>query len=144
MLMAGGKALTANEPHIDSPVRKIPNLCGAGGKPGRSGGRRNLCFYPKISEGTLTPAELVQGGTVSREMDDFFGRYASLQLYYCRCHQLREDNYPDGAASVFSPETRIITIEDSPELMLRRRSSYREYHNIVALQAKDHEIRKAF
>jgi len=42
----------------------------------------------------------------------------------------------------FSPDTRIITIEDSPEMMLRRRSSYLEYHNIVALQTKDHENRE--
>jgi pilus assembly protein CpaF len=39
----------------------------------------------------------------------------------------------------FSPDTRIITIEDSPEMMLRRRGSYKDYHNIVSLQTKDHE-----
>ena len=140
MLMAGGKALTANEPHIDSLFEKYRICAVLGVSRGGLAAEGTCASIRKFSEGTLTPAELVQGGTVSREMDDFF----RTVLPHCNCIIAGATNSGKTTTLMalplyFSPETRIITIEDSPELMLRRRSSYREYHNIVALQAKDHE-----
>ena len=39
---------------------------------------------------------------------------------------------------LYLKNTRLITIEDSPEMM-RRKKAFREYRNIVSLQTKDHE-----
>jgi pilus assembly protein CpaF len=140
MLMADGKVLTANEPHIDSLFEQF-RICAVLGA-GRGGiATEGTCAsIRKFSEETITPAHLVAGGSISSEMDAFF----SQVLPWCNAIIAGATNSGKTTTMMaiplyFPPETRIITIEDSPEMMLRRRSSYRNYHNIVALQTKDHE-----
>ena len=140
MLMADGKVLTANEPHIDSLFEKF-RICAVLGA-GRGGvATEGTCAsIRKFSEDTITPAHLVAGGSISEEMNEFF----SQVLPWCNAIIAGATNAGKTTTMMaipiyFSPDTRIITIEDSPEMMLRRRSSYRDYHNIVALQTKDHE-----
>ncbi|MDR0468440.1 MAG: Flp pilus assembly complex ATPase component TadA [Peptococcaceae bacterium] len=140
MLMTDGKALTANEPHIDSLFEKF-RICAVLGS-GRGGiATEGTCAsIRKFSDDTITPAHLVAGGSISREMDEFF----SQVLPWCNAIIAGATNSGKTTTLMaiplyFSPDTRIITIEDSPEMMLRRRSSYRDYYNIVALQTKDHE-----
>ena len=140
MLMADGKVLTANEPHIDSLFEKY-RICAVLGA-GRGGvATEGTCAsIRKFSEDTLTPAHFVDSGTISDEMDLFF----SQVLPWCNAIIAGATNSGKTTTMMaiplyFKPDTRIITIEDSPEMMLRRRSSYRDYHNIVALQTKDHE-----
>lgn len=140
MLMAGGKALTANEPHIDS-LFEAYRVCAVLGV-GRGGlaADGTCASIRKFSERTMTPAELTALGTISGEMDEFFRQ----ALPHCNCVIAGATNSGKTTTLMalplyFERDTRIITIEDSPELMLRRRSGYRDYHNIVALQAKDHE-----
>jgi len=82
----------------------------------------------------------VASGTISEEMDEFF----SHVLPWCNAIIAGATNSGKTTTMMaiplyFQPDTRIITIEDSSEMMLRRRSSYNDYHNIVALQTKDHE-----
>ena len=143
MLMTDGKVLTANEPHIDSLFEKF-RICAVLGA-GRGGiATEGTCAsIRKFSEDTLTPAHLVAGGTISKEMDAFF----SQVLPWCNAIIAGATNSGKTTTMMaiplyFRPDTRIITIEDSPEMMLRRRNSYRDYHNIVALQTKDHENRE--
>gem|GEM_PF-701647 len=140
MLMTDGKVLTANEPHIDSLFEKF-RICAVLGA-GRGGiATEGTCAsIRKFSEDTLTPSHLVKGGTISGEMDAFF----SEVLPWCNGIIAGATNSGKTTTMMaiplyFQPDTRIITIEDSPEMMLRRRSSYQDYHNIVALQTKDHE-----
>jgi len=143
MLMTDGKVLTANEPHIDSLFEKF-RICAVLGA-GRGGvATEGTCAsIRKFSEDTITPEHLVTGGSISGEMNAFF----SQVLPWCNAVIAGATNAGKTTTMMaiplyFSPDTRIITIEDSPEMMLRRRSSYRDYHNIVALQTKDHENRE--
>lgn len=140
MLMADGKALTANEPHIDSLFEKF-RICAVLGS-GRGGiATEGTCAsIRKFAEETITSAQLVAGGCISEEMDEFFAQVLPW------CNGIIAGATNSGKTTTlmaipfyFPADTRIITIEDSPEMMLRRRSNYQNYHNIVALQTKDHE-----
>ncbi len=140
MLMAGGKVLTANEPHIDSLFEKYRICAVLGTDRGGLAAEGTCASIRKFSEKAVTPEDLMAMGTISGEMDAFFRQV----LPYCNCIIAGATNSGKTTTLMamplyFDKDTRIITIEDSPELMLRRRSGYREYHNIVALQAKDHE-----
>ena len=140
MLMTGGRVLTANEPHIDSLFEKFRICAVLGADRGGIATEGTCASIRKFSENTLTPADLVAGGTINGEMDAFF----SQVLPWCNAIIAGATNSGKTTTMMaiplyFPPDTRIITIEDSPEMMLRRRSSYMDYHNIVALQTKDHE-----
>ena len=140
MLMTDGKVLTANEPHIDSLFEKFRICAVLGAARGGIATEGTCASIRKFSEDTLTPAHLVAGGTISGEMDEFF----SQVLPWCNGIIAGATNSGKTTTMMaiplyFEPDTRIITIEDSPEMMLRRRDSYKDYHNIVALQTKDHE-----
>ena len=140
MLMTDGRALTANEPHIDSLFEKYRICAVLGTARGGVATEGTCASIRKFSEDTMTPTHLVAGGSISREMDEFF----SQVLPWCNAIIAGATNSGKTTTLMaiplyFSPDTRIITIEDSPEMMLRRRDSYKDYHNIVALQTKDHE-----
>lgn len=143
MLMTDGKVLTANEPHIDSLFEKFRICAVLGAARGGVATEGTCASIRKFSEDTITPAHLVAGGSISGEMDEF------LSQVLPRCNAIIAGATNSGKTTTmmaiplyFSPDTRIITIEDSPEMMLRRRNSYQGYHNIVALQTKDHENRE--
>lgn len=73
MLIPLGKTLTANEPHIDSLFDNY-RIC-AVLKADRGGiATESTCVsIRKFSEDTLSTEELIQGGTISPEIDEFFG-----------------------------------------------------------------------
>lgn len=140
MLMTDGKALTANEPHIDSLFEKFRICAVLGSARGGIATEGTCASIRKFSEDTLTPSDFVKNGTMSAEMDEFFSDVLPL------CNAVIAGATNSGKTTTmmaipmyFKPDTRIITIEDSPEMMLKRRGGYRDYHNIVALQTKDHE-----
>jgi len=140
MLMADGKALTANEPHIDSLFEKYRICAVLGTARGGIATEGTCASIRKFSDDTLSPEDLVRSGTMSQEMDDFFRQV----LPSCNCIIAGATNSGKTTTLMalplyFDEGTRIITIEDSPEMMLRRRSRYQDYHNIVALQTKDHD-----
>jgi pilus assembly protein CpaF len=140
MLMTDGRALTANEPHIDSLFEKFRVCAVLGAGRGGIATEGTCASIRKFSEDTLTPVDFVRSGTMSAELDAFF----SDVLPWCNAIIAGATNSGKTTTMMaipmyFKPDTRIITIEDSPEMMLRRRDSYRDYHNIVSLQTKDHE-----
>lgn len=140
MLMADGKALTANEPHIDSLFEKYRICAVLGTARGGIATEGTCASIRKFSDDTMSPEDLVRSGTMSPEMDEFFRQV----LPSCNCIIAGATNSGKTTTLMalplyFDAGTRIITIEDSPEMMLRRRSRYRDYHNIVALQTKDHD-----
>ena len=140
MLMTDGKVLTANEPHIDSLFEKFRICAVLGASRGGIATEGTCASIRKFSEDTLTPAHLVEYGTISAEMDAFFAQV----LPWCNAVIAGATNSGKTTTMMalplyFEPDTRIITIEDSPEMMLRRRDSFHGYKNIVALQTKDHE-----
>jgi len=140
MLLNNGKVLTANEPHIDSLFEKYRICAVLGTARGGIASEGTCASIRKFSDETLSPADLVKNGTMSLEMNAFFEQV----LPWCNAIIAGATNSGKTTTLMaiplyFDPKTRIITIEDSPEMMLRRRKKYQEYRNIVALQAKDHE-----
>ncbi|ADG81680.1 CpaF family protein [Thermincola potens] len=141
MLLPMGKSLTANEPHVDSQFEGF-RICAVLGKD-----RGGICSdgpavsIRKFSPDILSDEYLIETGTLNEEIIEFF-----------------KDAVPGGSNIIIGGSTnsgktttlirlplyldkheRIITIEDSPEMMLRQKHAYKEYRNIVALETKPHE-----
>ncbi|MFY9174256.1 MAG: ATPase, T2SS/T4P/T4SS family [Peptococcia bacterium] len=140
MLIPLGKTLTANEPHIDSLFDNY-RIC-AVLKADRGGiATESTCVsIRKFSEDTLSTEELIQGGTISPEIDEFFRDLVPCaNIIIAGATNSGKTTTLISFPLYFEENTRIITIEDSPEMMLRRKKTYRNYRNIVALQTKHHE-----
>lgn len=140
MLIPMGKTLTANEPHIDTLFENY-RIC-AVLKADRGGiATESTCVsIRKFAEDTLSPEQLILHGTISAEIDEFL-----RDVIHCSNTIIAGATNSGKTTTLVSlplyfPEnTRLITIEDSPEMMLRRKKAYRNYRNIVAMQTKHHE-----
>ncbi|MCR4443461.1 MAG: ATPase, T2SS/T4P/T4SS family [Peptococcaceae bacterium] len=140
MLIPLGKTLTANEPHVDSLFENC-RIC-AVLKAERGGiATESTCLsIRKFSDDTISPDELVRLGTISQEMEDFFRDVIPSANVIIGGATNSGKTTTLSAIPLFFPEnTRVITIEDSPEMMLRRKKAFRNYRNLVALQTKHHE-----
>lgn len=141
MLLPMGKSLTANEPHIDSQFEGF-RICALLGKDrGGISSDGPAVSIRKFSPDILTDAYLIKTGSVSPEIIEFL-----------------QDAIPGGSNIIIGGSTnsgktttlvrlplyldkheRIITIEDSPEMMLRQKHAYKDFRNIVSLETKPHE-----
>lgn len=140
MLIPLGKTLTANEPHIDSLFENY-RIC-AVLKAERGGiATESTCIsIRKFSEDTLSTEQLIQMGTINAEIDEFFRDVIpSANIIIAGATNSGKTTTLISFPLYFHENTRIITIEDSPEMMLRRKKTYHNYRNIVALQTKHHE-----
>lgn len=140
MLIPDGKSLTANEPHIDSLFDNYRVCAVLGVKQGGIATESTCVSIRKFSEETISPEDLVRLGTMSQEMDAFFRDV--IPCANCIIAGATNSGKTTTLISFplyFEKNTRIITIEDSPEMMLRRKKAYRDYRNIVSLQTKHHE-----
>jgi len=140
MLIPHGKTLTANEPHIDSLFENY-RIC-AVLKADRGGiATESTCIsIRKFPEDTISPEQLVQLGTINEEINEFFqDAVPCSNIIIAGATNSGKTTTLISFPLYFSENTRIITIEDSPEMMLRRKKAYRNYRNIVALQTKNHE-----
>jgi len=141
MLLPMGKSLTANEPHIDSQFEGFRICAVLGRDKGGISSNGPAVSIRKFSPDILTDEHLIESGSLSPEIISFL-----------------RDAVPGGSNIIIGGSTnsgktttlirlplyldqheRIITIEDSPEMMLRHKKAYREYRNIVALETKHHE-----
>ncbi len=140
MLIPLGKTLTANEPHVDSLFENY-RIC-AVLKADRGGiATESTCVsIRKFAEDTLSPEQLVEYGTISAELDAFFRDVIPCtNIIIAGATNSGKTTSLVSFPLYFTENTRIITIEDSPEMMLRRKKAYRNYRNIIALQTKHHE-----
>jgi pilus assembly protein CpaF len=140
MLIADGKTLTANEPHIDSLFEKYRICAVLGTSRGGIATEGTCVSIRKFSDETITPKDLIRMGSISEEMDQFFAHVIPC------CNAIVAGATNSGKTTTlmalplyFNEDTRIITIEDSPEMMLRRKKAFQHYRNIVALQTKAHD-----
>lgn len=140
MLIPLGKTLTANEPHVDSLFENY-RICAVLNAERGGIATENTCVsIRKFPEDTISPEQLIEYGTISKEIDEFF----KDAIPYSNIVIAGATNSGKTTTLVsfplyFSENTRIITIEDSPEMMLRRKKAYRNYRNIVAFQTKYHD-----
>lgn len=140
MLIPLGKTLTANEPHVDSLFENC-RIC-AVLKADRGGiATESTCVsIRKFADDTISPEELVQYGTISQDMDDFFRDVVPYSnIIIAGATNSGKTTTLVSFPMYFHHNTRIITIEDSPEMMLRRKKAYHNYRNIISFQTKYHE-----
>lgn len=140
MLIPLGKTLTANEPHVDSLFENC-RIC-AVLKADRGGiATESTCVsIRKFAEDTISPEDLIKYGTISQEMDDFLRDVVPYSnIIIAGATNSGKTTTLVAFPLYFHENTRIITIEDSPEMMLRRKKAYRSYRNIIAFQTKYHE-----
>ena len=140
MLIPLGKTLTANEPHVDSLFENYRICAVLSAAHGGVATESTCVSIRKFSEDVIQPEQLIQYGTYSKEMDDFFRDVIPCSnVLIAGATNSGKTTTLVSFPLYFHNNTRIITIEDSPEMMLRRKKAYREYRNIVPLQTKHHE-----
>lgn len=140
MLIPLGKTLTANDPHIDSLFENFRICAVLHAERGGIATESTTVSIRKFAEDTISPEQLVGCGTISREMDEFFRDIIPhSNIIIAGATNSGKTTTLVSFPLYFSENTRIITIEDSPEMMLRRKKAYRSYRNIIALQTKHHE-----
>lgn len=140
MLIPLGKTLTANEPHVDSLFEKFRVCAVLGVQRGGISTEGTCISIRKFSDDTISPAQLIACGTISRDMDEFFRDVVPCaNIIIAGATNSGKTTTLVSLPLYFPENTRVITIEDSPEMMLRRKKAYRNYRNIVSLQTKQHE-----
>lgn len=140
MLLPLGKTLTANEPHVDSLFEKYRICAALQADRGGIATESTCVSIRKFADDTISPDQLVRLGTISGEMDEFFRDVIPCANVIIGGATNSGKTTTLTALPLYFPEnTRIITIEDSPEMMLRRKKAFRNYRNIVPLQTKYHE-----
>jgi len=140
MLIPLGKTLTANEPHIDSLFENFRICAVLKAERGGIATESTCVSIRKFSEDTISPEQLVEYGTISKEMDEFFrDAIPCSNIIIAGATNSGKTTTLVSLPLYFPENTRIITIEDSPEMMLRKKKAYRKYRNIVALQTKHHD-----
>lgn len=140
MLIPLGKTLTANEPHVDSLFEKFRICAVLKADCGGVATESTCVSIRKFSEDIISSEELVQMGTINKEIDEFFRDVVPCSnIIIAGATNSGKTTTLVAFPQYFPENTRIITIEDSPEMMLRRKKAYRNYRNIVALQTKHHE-----
>lgn len=140
MLIPLGKTLTANEPHVDSLFENYRICAVLKAERGGVATHSTCASIRKFSEDTISPDQLVKYGTISQEMDEFFRDAVPCTNVIIAGATNSGKTTTLTAFPLYFPEsTRIITIEDSPEMMMRKKKAFLNYRNIVALQTKYHE-----
>lgn len=141
MLLPMGKSLTASEPHIDSQYEGF-RICAVLGK--NRGGVSTfgpIISIRKFAPDVFTDQEVISYGNISQEIRDFLA-----DLVPGGANILVAGSTNSGKTTTLirlplylKPDTRIITIEDSPEMMLPLKKAYQAYKNMVCLENKKHE-----
>lgn len=140
MLVPFGKTLSANEPVIDSLFEGYRICAVLGVDKGGIATEGTCVSIRKFTEDIISPQQLQESGTISSEMNEFFRDVVSIaNIIIAGATNSGKTTTLVSLPKYFDHNTRIITIEDSPEMMLKRKKSYREYRNIVSLQTKHHE-----
>jgi pilus assembly protein CpaF len=147
MLLPIGKTLTANEPIIDANYRGFRINVIMDKTRGGVSANGPIISIRKFPPDVFSDEECIAYGNLSKEMADFL-----------------KDVIPYGVNTIvtggtnsgkttqlirfpqyYDPLTRFFCIEDSEEMLLKSKLSYRNYPNIVSVTVKEHEdYRKAY
>lgn len=139
LLNMGKPALSPNEPHMDSLFEGMRICAWLGIKDGGISLAGVGMSLRKFSSDVFTSEEMIKAGTMSREMDEFFAAVLPASSAVIGGSTNAGKSSTLARIPLYMPqETRIITIEDSPELLLRDKKAYTEYRNIVSFITKDH------
>jgi pilus assembly protein CpaF len=144
MLMPMGKTLTASEPIIDSNYRGFRINVVADVSKGGVSLDHPIISIRKFPPDVYSDQECIEYGNISEEIADFLSHIVPCgpNILLCGGTNSGKTTQLLRLPLYLDPITRIITIEDSAEMMLKKKDSYREYPNIAAFVVKDHEKEK--
>ncbi|RUT38682.1 CpaF family protein [Paenibacillus anaericanus] len=141
MLAPMGKTLSANEPVIDSNYRGFRlNITLERNKGGISS-NHPIISIRKFPPDVYSDEDCIKYGNLNEEIVDFF-----QDIYPIGVNVVIGGSVNSGKTSqliriplYLDPLTRILTIEDSEEMMLKQKEAYKSYPNIGAFIVKEHE-----
>lgn len=140
MLIPVGRSLSANDPVVDTLFDGF-RVC-ATLKASRAGisTYSHTVSIRKFPEETITPDDLIKFGSINKEIKDFLqDAVLCSNIEIAGSTNSGKTSFLMTLPMYLSKNTRIITIEDSPEMMLRKRKAFKDYRNIIAFQCKHHE-----
>lgn len=144
MLAPMGKTLNASEPVIDTAYNGFRICATLDVKSGGVSLDTPIVSIRKFPIKVYSDADCVQYGNMSEEIAEFF-----RVVYPCNPRVLISGGTNSGKTSnmiriplYLDPLTGILTIEDSPEMFLKRKEQYKSYPNIKQYITKDHENEK--
>lgn len=141
MLLPIGKTLSANEPVIDANYRGFRICVTLERSRGGVSANTPTISIRKFPPDVYSNEACIEYGNMSKEIVEFF-----QDIYPCNPTTVVCGGTNSGKTSqliripLYLPEiTKMITIEDSEEMMLKMKKAYQDYPNIVAMIVKDHE-----
>jgi len=147
MLAPVGKTLTANEPIIDANYRGFRiNVTMDVTRGGVSTGSPVISIR-KFPPDVYSDEECIKYGNISQEISNFFRDVIpyGVNVIIAGGTNSGKTTQLIRLPKYYDPLTRILTIEDSEEMMLKAKTTYKDYPNIASFVVKDHEDeRKAY
>lgn len=141
MLFPMGKSLTANEPVIDSQYGGFRINVVADRSKGGLTTDSPVISIRKFPPDVYSSADCIRYGNITEEIDQFF-----TDVYPVGPSTMIGGSVNSGKTSqliriplYLDPLTRLLTIEDSEEMMLKKKIAYQNYPNIVSFVVKEHE-----
>jgi len=141
MLLPIGKTLTANEPVIDSNYRGFRICVTLDTTRGGVSARSPIISIRKFPPKVYSDVSCISYGNINEDIVDFF---RDIYTYGPNTMICGGTNSGKTAQLIriplyLDPLTRILTIEDSEEMMLKSKEDYVHYPNIASFLVKEHE-----
>ncbi|MNW33283.1 putative conjugal transfer protein [compost metagenome] len=144
MLIPMGKTLTANDPVLDSQYGGFRINVVADRDRGGLTSDFPVVSIRKFPPDVYTSEACIAYGNISEEIDEF-----NADIYPLGVNEITGGSVNAGKTAglqriplYLNPLTRILTIEDSEEMMLKKKEAYLNYPNIVSFFVKEHEIER--
>ena len=141
MLTPMGKTLSAHEPVIDSNYRGFRLNITLERNRGGISSNHPIISIRKFPPDVYSDEACIKYGNLSEEIVEFF-----QDIYPVGVNVIIGGSVNSGKTSqliriplYLDPLTRILTIEDSEEMMLKQKEAYKTYPNIGAFIVKEHE-----
>ncbi|OAB30518.1 ATPase, T2SS/T4P/T4SS family [Paenibacillus macquariensis] len=141
MLTPMGRTLSANDPVIDSNYRGFRLNVTLDRNRGGISSNHPIISIRKFPPDIYSDDDCIAYGNMSEEIVEFF-----QDVYPLGVNVIIGGSVNTGKTShliripLYLPElTRILTIEDSEEMMLKQKEAYQSYPNIAAFIVKEHE-----
>ncbi|MFB5268151.1 ATPase, T2SS/T4P/T4SS family [Paenibacillus enshidis] len=141
MLFPMGKTLSANDPAIDSQYGGFRISAVLDRKKGGLTTDFPTLSIRKFPPDVYSSEDCIKYGNISEAINQFF-----TDIYPLGPSVMIGGSVNSGKTaqlnripSYLNPITRILTIEDSEEMMLKKKTAYKDYPNIVSFIVKEHE-----
>lgn len=139
ILLPHGDSLSASKPSIDALYNKGMRICAVYGSD-----RGGISIYGpilsirKFSPDVFTDEYMISYGYMNSEIRDFLADVVpgGANIGIGGSTNSAKTTALMRLPLYLSPDDSIITIEDSPEMMLMLKAAYKDYNNVASLQSK--------